>query len=221
VGTGDTLGTESKANILMACRPDAVLVKPDEPLLPLDENHVRLAHGEHPPIIAHTFTRHTNILTHYIFAFADDTTCYYDYQFSPAQIGMRNKLVLFNTATGEAHLMNATDTMHSILPTERYDFFIAAPLLPSGIAFLGDTGKIAATGKQRIAEMSANQQAVQIKVAFAKGRETVVLRGYAVAKPQCSAGKMSWDENTHLFTITLKGPRNTGFKSISISAKRN
>lgn len=221
VGTGDTLGTESKANILMACRPDAVLVKPDEPLLPLDENYVRLAHGEHLPIIAHTFTRHSNIITHYIFAFADDTTCYYDYQFSPAQIGMRNKLVLFNTGTGEAQLMNATDTLHSILPSERYDFFIAAPLLPCGIAFLGDAGKIAATGKQRIAEMSANQQAVQIKVAFSKGREAVILRGYATAKPNCSAGKMNWDESTHLFTISLKGPRKAGIKSISISANGN
>lgn len=46
VGTGDAIGREDKENIMMACRKDGVLVKPDIPILPIDEDYINDAAGK-------------------------------------------------------------------------------------------------------------------------------------------------------------------------------
>ena len=81
VGTGDAIGTEDKANIMKACRADGVIVKPDVPLLPIDQNYVQMARQQHTPVIASTYTLHNKIKTGYVFAFADDSTQVNHYQF--------------------------------------------------------------------------------------------------------------------------------------------
>ena len=40
VGIGDAIGAENRENLLCVARPDGVLVKPDEPILPVDETYL-------------------------------------------------------------------------------------------------------------------------------------------------------------------------------------
>jgi len=61
---------------------------------------------------------------------------------------------------------------------------IIAPIGPSGIAFLGDEGKVASTGKQRIADI--HESGENLQVTWQVRRRVVTLHGFADTPPACS-----------------------------------
>lgn len=206
VGTGDLIGTEHKANILMACRADGVLVKPDVPLLPLDLNYVQMARKEERPIVAATHTLHGLLKTSYVFAFGNDTTKINQFSFSLNELSMKGKSVVFNPLKHTVELIGAGTRFKAELPEDKYAFYIVAPLTSSGIAFLGDAGKITATGKKRITAITDAGKKLQIKVLFAKGESSVTLQGYSEKSVSSSKGKLSRDAAAHLFSIVVPRP---------------
>lgn len=206
VGTGDRLGKEDEANIFMACRNDGVLVKPDVPLLPMDQIYVQMARGENRPVLAYTYTRHTNVETGYVFAFADSNVIDNQFNFQPGNMGLRGKVIIYNPRQGSVKLMHADEIFLDVLPEERFAYYIVAHVTGSGIAFLGDVGKITATGKKRIASIISSGKDLHVKVVFAKGESAVTLRGYAEHPVTSDKGKVNWDAATHLFTMVLPAP---------------
>ncbi|QEC70395.1 hypothetical protein FSB73_00385 [Arachidicoccus ginsenosidivorans] len=89
VGTGDAIGKENKGNILMAARKDGQIVRPDVPILPLDQSYLSMAAGDSKPVLGYTYT-HTatgNITTDYLYAFCDDTHTVRDFSFKPTELG--------------------------------------------------------------------------------------------------------------------------------------
>ena len=84
VGTGDAITKENKSNIMKACRTDGVLVKPDIPILPVDEDYVNDFKGNNLPMLSYTYTKHGNIKTGYIFAFTNDSTSNRNINFNPS-----------------------------------------------------------------------------------------------------------------------------------------
>lgn len=222
VGSGDSLGTESRSNILMACRADGVLVKPDVPLLPMDEDYLRMAQGRHVPHLAYTYTRHGEIRTSYVFAYTDSTTITDRFSFQPETIGMRGDLVVYNPASHKAQVLKRGETFHDDLSGDRYRYYVIALITRSGIAFLGNAGKIAATGKKRISQLRATHNQLQVEVVFAKGERTVTLQGYAKAPISSDVGAIHWDPVTYLFTLDVPAPEsgNTVDIDLSISSHR-
>ena len=206
VGTGDSIGKENKANILMACRRDGVIVKPDVPLLPIDQNYIAMARQDHTPVVAYTYTLHKNIQTGYVFAFADDTVKVKQFGFSLHDIGMQGRSVVYNPLLKTVQLMEAGESFRADLPEEKFSYYIVAPVTASGIAFLGDAGKITATGKKRISSINASANKLQVKVLFAKGESSVVLQGYAEHRVTADTGKLNQDTITHLFTLVVPAP---------------
>ncbi|MFT3934857.1 MAG: hypothetical protein QM726_14630 [Chitinophagaceae bacterium] len=221
VGTGDSISTENKANIMMACRNDGVLVKPDRPMLPIDQNYLQLAKTERTPIIAATYTRHNNIQTGYVLAFAGDSTKVSQYHFNLHDVGMQGNCVLFEPLTKTLRLMNNTDEVNTQLPADSFAFYIVAPVTASGIAFLGDAGKIAATGKQRIATIENTATQLKIKVLFAPGEPSVTLQGYCDAPVKTNTGTVSYDKESKLFTVTVSPLGKNNFQNlVLVSEKR-
>lgn len=210
VGTGDAIGKEDKATIMMACRNDGVLVKPDVPLLPMDEDYIQIAHNDGKPILAYTYTRHSSVTTNYIFAFADAHTTNTQIVFKPADVGMKGSVVVYNPISNKIQLMRANETFSDALPTARYAYYILAPITASGIAFLGDEGKIVATGKKRIEEIKTTEEKLQVKIAFAKGESSVRLHGYYEHAFTPDKGQLTLDAATHLFTLVVTAPVNGG-----------
>lgn len=206
VGTGDSIGAEDKHNIMMACRTDGVLVKPDLPLLPMDENYVHMARSEKTPILSYTYTRHGDITTGYIFAFANDSSYDRRFSFQPAKLGWNKKLVVYNPQSAALRVVDKGQSFADELGRGNYACYIVAPVTAPGIAFLGDAGKIAATGKKRIAAMAASARTLKIKVLFAKGETSVVLRGYSLRPVTSDKGRIATDPGTHLFSVTLPAP---------------
>jgi hypothetical protein len=58
VGVGDPIGQESRSALMQSVLPDGVIVKPDSPIVPLDQTYLGEAAGTMPPMVASTFTQH-------------------------------------------------------------------------------------------------------------------------------------------------------------------
>ena len=216
VGTGDLVGTENKENILMACRTDGVLVKPDVPLLPLDQNYVQMARKEQTPIVAATHTLHGHIKTGYVFAFGNDTTRVNQFSFSLGDLSMKNRSVVFNPLKQTVQLIDPEKRFSEDLPEEKFAFYIVAPITTSGIAFLGDAGKITATGKKRIAEITEMGKKLQVKVLFANGESAVTLKCYSERNIIVSKGKLTKDATAPLFSIVVARPAKGDVEIVTI-----
>jgi hypothetical protein len=65
-------------------------------------------------------------------------------------------------------------------------YYLVAPIGPSGIAFLGDSGKFVSCGKKRIEQLSDNGT-LRVLVRFAPGEAFVALHLYSATEPTASA----------------------------------
>ncbi len=214
VGTGDAIGKEDKSNILMACRKDGVIVKPDIPILPIDNDYTNDYQGIKSPMLAYTYTMHGNITTGYLFAFAEDSSFRKDISFIPSELGIKGEVAIYNPLSKKIHIINGDTEFKSNIPDDLYTYFIIAPVSASGIAFFGDEGKIASTGKQRISYIEEKGEILKIKVLFAKGESSVNLLGYSKNPIISLKGTTNYNPNIHVFKINL--PSN-GKKEVTVT----
>ncbi|MHB8581478.1 MAG: hypothetical protein ACYDA4_16660 [Ignavibacteriaceae bacterium] len=216
VGTGDAIGKEDKKNIILACRKDGVLVKPDVPILPIDEDYINDATKKSMPMLAYTYTKHGSITTGYVFAFTNDSTGSKEISFTPSQLGIKGKAIVFNPLTQEIKVIKRGKAFSGKLNSDPYTYYILAPLLPSGIAFLGDAGKIAATGKKRIADIRDDNGSVSVKVLFAVGESSVNLEGYSKYPVKSNKGEINYNKYTRMFNLILSSKGN---KEVTVNLK--
>jgi hypothetical protein len=182
VGTGDAIGRENKENIFKSVRPDGVIVKPDVPLLPIDQTYIDGAHLGNAPIVASTYTDHEGIKTRYIFAFPrprGSRAAHVDLR----SLGVHKAAYVLNLTTGEGGYWKPGQDC--VLENSKlgYGYLIVAPVGRSGIALLGDLGKFVPTGKQRISAISDSEKRLKVKVEFAKGERSVSLTCACYAVP--------------------------------------
>jgi hypothetical protein len=137
-----------------------------------------------------------------------DTILARQFSFRPGDIVKAGKVVVYDPRKETAQLLTEGETFQDELPQDKYVYYIIAPITRSGIAFLGDAGKIAATGKKRITGITDSGKTLQVTVLFAKGESTVTLRGYAGRPVTADKGKLSFDKTSHLFTVSLPAPAN-------------
>lgn len=218
VGTGDLIGKEDKHNIFLACRTDGQLVRPDVPLLPLDESYISLAEHKHAPILAYTYTRHEAVTTGYLFAFnrKRDGEKYFHVQ--PEKLGLRGETIVFDPTSESVTGMQAGAYFTDTLPASGYAYYIIAPVNASGIAFFGDKDKIASTGKKRIASITYDGNTLKIKVLFAPEENEITLLGYCKNNIRTSDGDLQVDKTTGVFHLVVRKP--SGKKDVNIELKK-
>jgi hypothetical protein len=223
VGTGDALGTVNATNLLKSVRPDGVIVKPDVPLVPVDDAYVNDALGFGQPMVATTYTDQPNSRTLYVYAYGENVSKLTS-SFKPADFGISSNAYVYDyfAATGTVvtagNSFNFTTTMPDV--TNGGSYFIAVPVGLSGIAFLGDTNKFVTRGKKRISSFS-DTGLLRATVAFAAGETNVTLCGYAPSNPFALAlagatNYMTYDSTTHIFTLSLS-PDNSGTATVALS----
>jgi len=206
VGTGDAIGTESRDNILSAVRADGVIVKPDAPLLPTDATILADAGKLHQPLIASTYTDNGQ-RTVYAFAYprkGDALTT----SFTPASLGLTGQVYVYNTTNGTGQLLNSDQTYTDTLTAQGYAAYILAPVGKSGIAFLGDAGKIVGTGRQRIPAVLDEVGRLTVNLTLSPTETGVTLQGYAASAPKVvveggTALPVSYDPTTSRFTVQI------------------
>ena len=216
VGTGDAAGKEDKANIMSACRKDGQLVKPDVPILPVDQDYINDSEGKNKPTVAYTYTDHDGLITGYIFAFTDDSSGSIKINFVPSSLGIKGNSVVYNPITKKATVIKSGMEFNGKINKGLYTYFILAPFTSSGIAFLGDAGKITATGKKRIAGIENEGGTLKVKVLYAEGESAVDLQGYSNKSVSSNKGKINYDAGTHLFNLILPSG---GKKEVTVKIK--
>jgi len=83
-----------------------------------------------------------------------------------------------------------------------------APVGKSGIAFLGDAGKIVATGRQRIPAVQDEPGRLTVNLTLSPTETGVTLQGYAASAPKVvveggTALPVSYDPTTSRFTVQI------------------
>jgi hypothetical protein len=207
VGIGDAIGAENKENLLQAARPDGVLVKPDEPLLPLDEVYIAEANGKKSPMVAWTYTDHGPLRTAYVFAYNRQETNS-ETSFIPAALGFKGKVCVLNVRAGIAQNQSAGKRFAFTLNPEETAYYLIAPIGQSGLAFFGDAGKYVSNGRQRIAALDNTPSRLTVTVTFAVGEKSVRLFGYArhapsVAAQSGSVGALNYDAGSGRFSVKV------------------
>ena len=208
VGTGDAIGAEDKANLMRAVRADGVIVKPDAPIVPLDQSYIADAEGKRTPLVASTDTDHNGIKTEYVFAFNRPKYPAGTVQFTPAELGLDGSVYLYDYFSGDGKLLNNDDAFSAELGKRASAFYIVAPVGKSGIAFLGDKNKFVGTSKQRITSLDDEPGKLTIGVELAANETSVTLHGFADAPPQAIvvAGQddpVQYNPSTHYFTVQI------------------
>lgn len=206
VGTGDRIGKEDKRNIFLACREDGQLVRPDAPLLPLDESYVSLAEHRHTPVLAYTYTKHESVTTGYLFAFNRQRDGERYFRVQPEKLGLKGESIVFDPVSEKMTDVQIGGYCTDTLPASGYAYYIIAPVDASGIAFFGDKDKIAAAGKKRIASIVDAGDKLKIKILFAPGENEITLRGYSRHRISASKGDLQFDKATGMFHLTIHKP---------------
>jgi hypothetical protein len=205
VGVGDESGTASAANLLQAVRADGVIVKPDVPIVPIDQTFLDQASGVDTPLVAATYSDFGGgMRASYVYAFNVGTSV--SASFTPAALGYSGQVFVYDYFQSTGALVDASAPYTENL-SGGSSYYGVVPLGPSGIAFAGDAGKYVSLGKKRIAQLS-DDGTLSIAVAFASGETSVTLHGYAAAQPTATAsvgsvGAVAWDAGTKMFTVPV------------------
>ncbi|HXB58478.1 MAG TPA: hypothetical protein VNU95_02885 [Candidatus Acidoferrales bacterium] len=207
VGVGDPIGQESKQNLLRAARPDGVLVKPDESLLPLDDVYVAQANGKKNPMVAWTYSDHGPLRTAYVFAYVREKANS-EASFKPSVFGLNGKVVVLNVRSGAASFQSARKNVPVAFDTDGTAYYEVAPVGKSDIAFFGDEEKYVSNGQQRIAGLVDADDKLTATITLAAGEKSVTVFGYAKEKPRASAsmgsvGDLNYDKNTGRFSVEV------------------
>jgi hypothetical protein len=227
VGVGDGIGKENVANLLQSVRPDGVIVKPDVPIIPMDSTYIADAQAQMnqssgPPMLASTYADHNGFRTFYVFGYSRAANgARATINFAPNELGIQGSAYVYDYFTHRGKLIDSSSHFTASVGRNG-SYYVVAPVGPSGIAFLGDTGKFVSTGLQRITELR-DRGILYTSVQFATGEKSTKIRGYSPTPPvitviKGSIGDVKYDPVTSLFTITVSpGPGDDHIASLSLS----
>lgn len=196
VGTGDAMGEEDAANIRRAARADGLLVKPDRPLMPTDATYLSEANKRGEPFVGETETDHDGLRTRYFFAFARGS----EGRTAHLEVG---RAYLYDFLSGEGRFVDGA--VEAPIGKAGYAYVMAAPIARSGVALLGDLGKLVPMGKARIASVVDGAEGLRVRVSFAKGEDRITLEGACAREPKVrgSVQNFRYDPRTQRFAFEV------------------
>lgn len=184
VGVGDAIGDLDADNLLRAVRPDGVIVKPDDPLTPLDRSYIAQAKDSSAPIIAVARTDHEGWITSYVMAFGTGRTRRTQ-RFKLAELGYAGQVYAYDYFQKRGVVLDP-DAYLTIALSDPVAYWIVVPVAKSGIGFLGDRNKFVSNGRKRVSHIADNE-VLSARIVLAKGEEGVRLHGFARQRPEISA----------------------------------
>ncbi len=204
VGVGDSLGSVDAGNLLLAVRQDGVIVKPDMPLVPMDQTILQDARGSQAPMVAATYTDFGAMKAAYVFAYPRgvDTTV----SFQPSSLGLGGPVYVYDYFADAGQVMDSADQFSRQIDGA-YAYYIVTPIGSSGIGMIGDTSQLVPLGKQRIPQVT-DDGVLELVVAFAPGESSRTLHGYSPRPPVVTAQKgtvssASYDPARHRFRFSV------------------
>jgi hypothetical protein len=228
VGFGDDMTKIDAKNIATCILPDGTIVKPDTSIVPLDRTYIADATDHKSPMIAASYTDHGPHRTAYVFSYprsADQMQI----QFKPADLGITSDVWVYEPATGHGEVVPASGTFTATFADHDYkkawSYFVVAPISPSGIALIGDNGKITTAGRARIPAIEDKPDGESVTVKFTAAEKSVTLTGYAAKEPTISvaiggsSSPIQFDATTHQFTTDISPAAGSSTVQVTLTAK--
>jgi hypothetical protein len=181
VGIGDAIGELDRENLLRAVRPDGVIVKPDDPLTPLDRCYIAQAKDRSAPVVAASRTNHNGWITSYVVAFCASGNSRVE-RISMAELGYTGPVYAYNYFKQSGAYLDPGKRL-TISLFDRLAYWILVPVAKSGIGFLGDQGKFVSNGKQRISDVVDNGT-LSARIVLGKSEERVRIYGFSPTRPE-------------------------------------
>ena len=218
VGVGDAIGQLDVTNLMAVVRKDGVIIKPDSPLLPIDNTYKRDALDERAPMVAMATTDFGGVQARYLFA--------YPRQSSTSQVtvplqdlGISGPAFAYNWAAHQGQTVPANGHLTMDF-ADGWAFYVISPINHAGLALLGDMDKIASLGRARFASVEDNG-VLTAKILFSRDETMQSVYGYAAHRPVIKAlvgniDPMGYNEQTHIFTIEVS-PGNSHEAQIQVS----
>jgi hypothetical protein len=201
VGIGDAIGKIDWVSLRRAVRDDGVIVKPDEPLTPLDQCYIARAKDSSAPIAAAARTNHDGWITSYVFAFGGGTVTV-----SPAALGYEGPVYAYDYFRKSGTFLRPEARLRLTL-LGRAAYFIVVPVAASGIGLLGDPDKFVSNGRSRVRRI-ADGDRLRAEIVVAPRESRVRLHGFSGAPPvlDVKAGSienLTYDQRRRLFQFDL------------------
>jgi hypothetical protein len=162
-------------------------------------------------MVASTYTDFGDTRAYYVFAYARGTNT--NMALSPNSVGLAGDAYVYSYFTGAGQVVARGGTFGDAIQGD-FAYYVIVPISDSGLAFLGDAGHFVSLGKKRITQLTEDQ-GLEATIAFAKNEKSRVVHGYSLTAPAVtatigSAGAVSYDYSSHLFSVTVSpGPDQT------------
>jgi hypothetical protein len=204
VALGDRVGRMDAALALRTCRADGLLIKPDVPVAATDESMVNSAAFQSELLVAECFSDHPAGRWVYVVglhANPSDEPVTGDIAF--AGLGASapaGEVAAWDWRAGTATRLPRDATWPTTLPREGWTYLVLAPVLPAGLAVIGDTSKFVTAGDARL-EVIATDTGARLVV---KGpAESVTITGWAERTPDAGELPVDHDPDSGVWTIVV------------------
>jgi hypothetical protein len=234
VGLGDRVGRMDPAIALRTCRADGLLVKPHTPIAAIDESLLTGPAFNPVPLLAACTSEHEAGRWTYVVAMhanpGDEpvtgairlsslsSLSAKGAQPSAVRVGeeplLIEHVVAWNWRTGTAERLTRTSTIPVSLAREDWSFYVLAPILPTGLAVIGDITKFATAGDARV-EVARTSTGVRLIVKGAG--ENVIITGWAETAPSSPDGTVGHSTATGVWSVEVEIPA-SGWTSIRVDA---
>lgn len=101
--------------------------------------------------------------------------------FTPADLGVTRKSLIYDWDTGVAFLRQASESV-PLVEEAKHQYFVVAPILASGMAVIGDTSKFVTVADKRISLVQSDQHAERVGV-IACAAYSPIISGYSNSRP--------------------------------------
>ena len=235
VGLGDRVGRMDPAIALRTCRSDGLLIKPHTPIAAIDESLLSGPAFNSVPLVATCTSEHEAGTWTYVVAMHANPTD------EPVEDVVRlsslpslsqpaseysairakrapesdEQVVAWNWRIGTAERLLRSATIPVSLGPEDWSFYVLAPILPSGLAIIGDITKFVTAGDARV-EVVRTSTGVRLIVKGAG--EHVTITGWAEAAPTSPDGIIEHHAATGVWSIEVEIP-SRGWTWVSVDAE--
>jgi hypothetical protein len=218
VGLGDRVGRMDPTLALRTCRADGILVKPDVPIAATDASMVGSAAFRSELLVAECSSTHPAGTWAYVLGLhanpADDEVTG---EIAFAGLGASaptSAVVAWDWRARTATSLAADATWPVALPKEGWAYLVLAPVLPSGLAVIGDVDKFVPAGDARI-EVTATGTGARLVVKGAG--ETVTVTGWAEPAPTAGDLPVDHDPSTGVWAVEVPVP-DRGWATVDLVA---
>jgi len=218
VGLGDRVGRGDAALARRTCRADGILIKPDVPIAAIDESMVGSAAFRPELLVAECFTDHPAGRWAYVVglhAHPGDEAVTGEIAFDRlGESAPAGDVIVWDWRAETAARLAPDGTWPLTLAKEGWAHLVLAPVLPTGLAVIGDTTKFVAAGDARI-EITATNAGARLVVKGAG--ETVTITGWAERAPTVGDRPADHDPATGVWTVAVTVPER-GWATVDLTA---